>query len=239
MTGLILAAGSGSRLSESFGKDSCKPLVEIAGKPLIEYSLENLFSAGVDRIYIVVGKQCERIENKIGTEYKGIPIFYAVQKQPVGLINAMASALGEIDDDTVLQLSDEIFVDSISADLKSVFAESGADFLCGVTAESDEEKIKCNYSVEINSDGELISCKEKPSEVSNSFKGTGFCVFSRKCIAKLRKEYDEEKNAPCDLCDFINLLIGEGYRGIITEIAKKEFNINTARDAALAKTQMI
>ncbi|MCR5208139.1 MAG: NTP transferase domain-containing protein [Eubacterium sp.] len=234
MVGLVLAAGSGSRLTGSFGSDVCKPLIEIAGKRLIEYSLENLFNLKVDRIIVVVGKHRARIEKEIGTQYKGVPVCYAVQEQPIGLVNAIAAALESIDGDTVLQLSDEIFVDSKAETVKL----GDADFVCGITYENDAEEIKGNYSVALNEDGGITHCTEKPSVVNNNLKGTGFCVFSRECIAILKESYDEGKNVPCDLCDYINLLIERGLKGVTAEVAKREYNINTAADAERANAEL-
>lgn len=237
MVGIILAAGSGSRLGEAFGKELCKPLVKIAGKHLIEYSLENLFALNVERIYIVVGRHRESIEQKIGGAYNGVPVNYVVQENPVGLVNAIAAAAEYIDDDAVLQLSDEIFINPDTARLADEL-KKGADIICGVTTEDNPEKIKANYSVEVNGNGELTSCTEKPRVVNNRLKGTGFCAFSRESVKTLVREYDGAMNVPNDLCDFINILIKRGRRGIAVEIAEKEYNINTAEDAAVANKEL-
>ena len=49
--GMILAAGLGTRIRK-VNKDLPKPLIPILGKPLIEYSLEYLVSAGIKSIVI-------------------------------------------------------------------------------------------------------------------------------------------------------------------------------------------
>lgn len=234
MLGLILAAGSGTRL----GEEVCKPLVKIAGKHLIEYSLENLFNMNVERIYIVVGEYRKSIEEKIGTAYKGVPVYYVDQKRPVGLVNAIACALPCLDGDTVLQLSDEIFIDSNAKEIAESWNAGTADIICGVTREADPEKIRGNYSVEVTEDGELLTCTEKPEVIINDLKGTGFCIFSAECIDFLRGEYDEKSNTPRDLCDYINLLLKAGRRGRIALISAKEYNVNTAEDAAVANAEV-
>ena len=137
MVGLILAAGNGQRLAAS-GIELCKPLIEIAGKSLIEYSLENLFALKAEKVFIVVGKYKNEIQAKIGKEYKDIPIEYAVQREPRGLVNAMAAALPLINDDVILQLSDEIFIDTDTPSLLDAYG--AADFICGVTEEDDAKK---------------------------------------------------------------------------------------------------
>lgn len=52
---LILAAGTGSRLSSATGPNTPKPLLQIAGRPLIAYTIEALARAGVRRFHFVVG----------------------------------------------------------------------------------------------------------------------------------------------------------------------------------------
>ena len=56
---LILAAGNGGRLAEVC---SAKPLVRIAGLPLIERTIATAQQAGVDDFYVVTGYASDRVE---------------------------------------------------------------------------------------------------------------------------------------------------------------------------------
>jgi len=76
MKAIILAAGMGSRLHDVC-KDKPKPLFEINGKSLLEYSLNSLNKAGIKQIDIVLGYKGEMIKEKIGENYKDIKIRYA------------------------------------------------------------------------------------------------------------------------------------------------------------------
>ncbi len=59
--GMILAAGYGKRLRPI--TDSVpKPLVEVAGRPLIEYAIDNLQGMGVDHLVINISYLAERME---------------------------------------------------------------------------------------------------------------------------------------------------------------------------------
>lgn len=58
---LILAAGSGSRLSSGTASTTPKPLVQIAGRPLISYTIDALVSAGVRRLHVVVGANSDAL----------------------------------------------------------------------------------------------------------------------------------------------------------------------------------
>ncbi len=62
---MLLAAGLGERLRPITDKIP-KPLIEVAGKPLIEYHLENLKSAGFKEIIINLSHLGEMIEEHLG-----------------------------------------------------------------------------------------------------------------------------------------------------------------------------
>ena len=227
MIGLILAAGEGKRL---FGADSaggCKPLVTVNGKKLLSYSLDNLISLGVEKAVIVAGSYIDDIRKSFGSSYDGIELVYAYQEEAKGIVNAILSAEEFLCDDFVLQLSDEIFV---GLNLSCNPLQNTAGFAVGYVVEKDQDKIKGNYSIETDAAGNLLKCTEKPTVVTNEYKGTGFCLFKKQMVEILKTAYDPETNRPNDLCDFINLLIHEEKVGCIFEVADREFNINTETD---------
>ena len=65
---IILAAGQGTRLLP-YTKDLPKCMVEICGKPLIEFQLEVLRSCGISDINLVVGYESQKLESY------GIPMY--------------------------------------------------------------------------------------------------------------------------------------------------------------------
>ena len=231
MVGVILAAGDGRRLKESSKEDCCKPLIKLKGKRLIEYALDNLIDLGISKAYIVVGKEGDLIKKNLGEQYNVLKLIYVVQAQQTGLINAFMQAISFIDSDesVVLQLSDEIFVDLKIQDIKEKTASKEYDFYCGITYDNDAEKIKNNFSVDTDEKGNLTVCVEKPVEVINNIKGTGFCIFSSQAVQVLRENYPISQNIS-DLCDYMNFLISENKKGLALHIAEKEFNINTFSD---------
>ena len=70
LTGLLLAAGQGKRISGYSSHP--KALVPVNGKPLIEYNLDMMIAAGVERIVVVIGHRGEEVvEYLSGTAYAG------------------------------------------------------------------------------------------------------------------------------------------------------------------------
>lgn len=62
MKAVILAAGRGSRLQDLTAEQP-KPLARLAGKPLLEWQLQALESAGVDAVHLVSGYCREALES--------------------------------------------------------------------------------------------------------------------------------------------------------------------------------
>lgn len=232
MVGVILAAGDGTRLKNSINENCCKALRKINGRYLIEFSLNNLINLGVSEAYVVVGKQGALIKNVIGNKYNSIKISYVHQEHQKGLINAFVQTINIIKntEDVILQLTDEIFFNLNAKHINTVFSKTAFDFYCGITYEENPQKIKNNFSVEIEENSIIKNCIEKPAVVINNIKGTGLCIFRNNSVQLLKKMYDETTNTPEDLCDYMNNLIAQGQKGITFIVAEKEFNINTASD---------
>lgn len=70
-TGLILAAGFGSRLAGTVDETDLKPLTPVAGTPLIARTLVSLERAGCDRVVIVLGYEPETVRAGIKSVYDG------------------------------------------------------------------------------------------------------------------------------------------------------------------------
>ena len=234
MIGVILAAGAGSRLKGTGGMDTCKPLLRVAQKPLITYSLDNLKKLGVQRACIVVGRDGDAIRKTLGDVYQGISLTYGEQKEQKGLIHGFVQGLAATgsEETVILQLADEILVGFDPERVLTAVRDTSYDFYCGIVGEENPEKIKGNYSVQFDSAGNLLSCTEKPSVVTNTWKGTGFCIWRRNAQAFLRTNYDSACNQPGDLCEYMRRLLTEGYTGHVLTVAEKEYNINTPEDLA-------
>ena len=61
---VILMAGQGSRLRDS-DNAFLKPLVPVLGRPLISYTLDALVCAGIQKVYLVVGYEMERMITQV------------------------------------------------------------------------------------------------------------------------------------------------------------------------------
>jgi choline kinase len=76
MKGVILAAGDGTRL-DPLTRHTPKPLVAVAGHPLVTYGLRALIEAGVTDLTIVVGYMGDQIRHTLGeTHHRSARLAY-------------------------------------------------------------------------------------------------------------------------------------------------------------------
>jgi choline kinase len=110
----FLCAGVSSRFN---GKIKQFAVVGINGETLMEVSLNQALKAGFSKIVFIVGNKTEiPFREKFGNSYKGIPVFYAVQKfdenerdKPWGTADATASMFEIVKEPFVLMNGDDIY----------------------------------------------------------------------------------------------------------------------------------
>lgn len=81
---LILAAGKGTRMKSRM----CKVLHTVAGRPMIQYVLEAVRSAGLSDIAVVVGHQADQVKDVL----RGERVDYVLQEPQLGTGHAVAAA---------------------------------------------------------------------------------------------------------------------------------------------------
>ncbi len=90
----ILAGGYGKRL-RPLTIERPKPLLEVAGKPILLHLIEWLKYYGVSEIVLLVGYLKEKIIEAIGSGSKyGVTILYSVEDEPLGTGGALRNAAG-------------------------------------------------------------------------------------------------------------------------------------------------
>jgi len=121
MRAIIMAGGKGTRIT-SVKSDVPKPMIEICGKPILEYEIKNLKACGLTDITLVVGHLGHIIKDYFGDgSQMGVKISYFIESQPLGTAGALFKMLEEnpdeshtawtrIDSDFIL-LSGDIIID--------------------------------------------------------------------------------------------------------------------------------
>jgi dTDP-glucose pyrophosphorylase len=211
-------------------------MLEFAGKPLIEYSLNHCVRLRLDEIVVVVGYLAEQIINYYGNSYQGIRIRYAIQSEQRGLVHAIETASPSLGaSDFVLFLADEILLEPNHGAMLNRFRNGGAFALCGVTVPSDPNQVRKTYAILEDQQGRVLRLVEKPRRAVNQYQGTGNIVFSNRILEYLAYTPVNPSRNEKELPDLIQCAIDDGHIVKSFLAGGRYININTAEDVALAE----
>lgn len=117
-TGVILAAGFGSRLAGTSNVTELKPLTPVAGVPLIERTLSSLEQAGCSRAVVVLGYEPEVVQEAIVGAYSGLLDVHFVVNEQYALKNGVSVLAARpylTGDDFLLTMADHVLGDEVMA----------------------------------------------------------------------------------------------------------------------------
>jgi glucose-1-phosphate thymidylyltransferase len=152
---IIPLAGKGTRL-RPHTHVTPKPMLKIAGKPVIDYVMEDLQKVGgVEQVIYITGHLKEKVEEYARAKFPW-PSVFVEQKEQKGTAHAVALASPYIDQPVMI-----IFVDTIfDADL-SVVKRTKAD---GIIWTKEVEDYQRFGVVVTDTDGNMTKIVEKPSQ---------------------------------------------------------------------------
>ena len=128
---VILAAGQGTRIRNVSG-DRPKPLVEVAGKTLLDYGVENLLKNGIEKVVIVVGYEHQQIRDHVSrSAYSGSVVFVQndewMKENGISVFKAGEALEGDF---FLLQMVDHLFDPGIYKKVLDFKREPGHSYLC-------------------------------------------------------------------------------------------------------------
>jgi len=227
---LILAGGRGKRLGE-LCENQNKCMLEIRGKPLIEYSLNCAIAADVTEIIIVVGYKAEEIINVYGNKYENKQIKYVIQTEQKGLVHAIECAQETIGkDDFMLMLGDELLIHPRHQSMIDTFQQEKLFGVCGVVNVKEKGLIKKTYSVIQANDNRVYRLIEKPAKPMNSIMGTGNCIFKNSIFTYIPHTPINQKREEKELPDLIQCAIDNGQVVKSFNICDAYTNVNSKEE---------
>lgn len=235
MKALLLAGGRGKRLDDlSAARNKC--MIEVKGRPAIEYNLDCAISSGVDEIVIVVGYRAEDIINYLGNRYRDVAIRYVIQKEQKGLVHAIECARETIGNtDFLLMLADEIMLNPRHQAMIDEYKRSGAFAVCGILSVENRNLIKKTYTLIQDTDHRIFRLIEKPRNPLNEFMGTGDCIFNNRLFDYIEFTPIHHERNEKELPDLIQCAIDDGMDVRSFMICDRYVNINTKEDIQMAE----
>ena len=114
---MVLAAGLGTRM-RAFSGQIPKPLVQVGGKPLIDYVLDRLADAGVERAVVNVHHLADQIERHVAPRQRPQIIISDERRELLGTGGGVVKALPELGDAPFFHVnSDTIWIDGVKPNL--------------------------------------------------------------------------------------------------------------------------
>ncbi len=191
MNVLILAAGYATRLYP-LTLTKAKPLLEVAGKPMLEWVLDNLAPVTeIENVYIVTN-------NKFAADFQDWAVGYQKRhpRQSFKIINDGSNddsdklgAIGDINlalvrenlanDDLIVVAGDNLFSEPLT---DFVQAARGSEATLATYDVGDLEAIKKYSAITTDANGMLTSFEEKPAAPRSTLTGIALYYFSRAII---------------------------------------------------------
>jgi len=181
MQTVVLAAGEGTRM-RPLTASRPKPMLPVAGRPLVSHVLDAAVAAGASRLVVVVGYEADVVREAIGDDHRGVPVTYAVQETQAGTADAVRTARPHLEDAPFAVLAGDNLYDEPS--LATLF-----DSVPAVGAvEVDDPR---PYGVfELDGD-RVVSVVEKPDDPPSSLVNASAYAFTADAVDWLDVEASE------------------------------------------------
>ncbi|MCK9344959.1 MAG: nucleotidyltransferase family protein [Candidatus Pacebacteria bacterium] len=169
MKAVIFAAGEGKRL-HPLTIERPKPLVEVAGKPLIQHIWEVL-PGGIDEVVVVVGYKREMLRDFLGEEFLGKKVTYVEQDEPRGTADALKLCKSHLENEEKFLL---MYADDLHG--KDGIARCAELDMALLVHYVDDPR---SFGVVVlNADGTIRCIDEKPEHPKSNLAVTGVYVLT-------------------------------------------------------------
>ena len=168
---MILCGGMGKRL-KPFTEEKPKPLLEVLGKPVIEYQLDFFKTHGIKDIILCSGHKHELFEEK----YPNLK--HSVEKKALGTAGAIKNAEKFIKEDFIVTNGDNIFLFNFQKMLQMFYATRNP--VLALTQPTSPYGV-----IEVEGD-RVVEFREKP--ILNFWINAGITIFNRENLKYFPEE---------------------------------------------------
>ena len=156
---IIMAGGKGSRLFP-LTRNLPKPMIELAGRPILELIVAGLVASGITHIYLSVHYLAEIIKDHFGNGQRfGATIEYLEETEPLGTAGALR-LLPEILNNPILVMNGDVLTKADFRRMIEFHEQSGADAVMAVRS----YEIEVPYGVVTVANNSLTGIEEKPTQ---------------------------------------------------------------------------
>ncbi|MFB6193164.1 MAG: bifunctional sugar-1-phosphate nucleotidylyltransferase/acetyltransferase [Candidatus Nanohaloarchaea archaeon] len=186
MKAVILAAGEGTRM-RPLTEDTPKPLLPVAGKPIIQHNIDTV-EEFVDEVIVVAGYRIEEFQEY----FSGTDVKIVEQEEALGTADAALQAREHVEGRTLIMNGDDIYGESIRR-------MKGLETAIGVT----EVENPGNYGVIRAENGTIESIIEKPENPPSSLANIGLYLV-KPVFFDLLEEVERSERGEYEITDAFN-----------------------------------
>ena len=215
--GCILAAGKGTRLLP-LTETKPKPLIPIAGKPLLQHSIEMFRDNNITKILLIVGHYKEKIQEFFGNgDDYGVEISYIEQKEFLGTAHATNLAKDFAGKDPFLLFYGDQYMDSqIFEKVVDEYSTNKYDGLISAKFMKDPKKWGILKS---SNDGFLEKIIEKPPDDRfGNLANAGVYIFNQDIFEGIANT-EKSIRGEYELTDSIQYLVDKEKKFRIVDIS--------------------
>jgi NDP-sugar pyrophosphorylase family protein len=210
-TAVVLAAGEGTRL-HPLTHNRPKPMLPAANRPVLEYVLDALIDAGVDRICLVVGYKRDRVQEHFGPHYRDVELRYVQQKKQLGSGHALLQARDDVEGSVLVVNGDRVIESTLVSDVVRTFERGAEPAVLGVIERPNARE----YGAVVLQGERIERIVEKPDSDEYRLINAGVYAFDAAVFDSVAAT--SRRDGELQLPDTISSMMEDGdVRGIRTE----------------------
>jgi len=224
---VVQAGGKGMRLRPAT-EEVPKPMLPVAGVPMVERLVRALVSAGADRLTVITGHRGGVVRRHLaGLRGLDRPAAIDFLEEPAPLGNAGALGLVRTERPRVLFLFGDLVTDLDFGELLTRHAQGGADVL--LTSHYEAHRLQLG---ELLVEGErVVGYREKPEKRFLICSGIG--VFRREVLGVIPTD-----GTPTGIADLIGLALERGFSVAHWEHGAFWMDVNSPEALRLANERL-
>jgi len=191
MQTVVLAAGEGTRM-RPLTAHTPKPMLPVAGSPLVVHCLEDAIAAGASRVTVVVGYEADAVRTALAGREWPVPVETVTQPTQRGTADAVRAARDALRDEPFAVLNGDVLYDRAS--LASLYD-------AGPAVGSFRVENPSAYGVLRVDDDQVHGVVEKPADPPSDLVNAGAYVFPAEARDWLN--VDESTRGEAELTDVL------------------------------------